>query len=584
MMFECFQLRGDEHRVNEIGTEALSLEKRDVLRILPAETSSEVSINFIQQWLSACFSTHAECPGPLTQYPEGLLQGIRFLQIDNHSVVLTEDMRPLRYAALSHCWGSGMNILKTTTQTLKDHKTGGIALETLPKTFQDAVTICQRLEISFLWIDSLCIIQDSSEDWRNQASRMAEVYENAVITIAASKAQDPSQGCFTRTHWSYRGVLLPGYADTFIRRVCVPPGAAFHSYHNHDEWPLYKRGWIYQELVLSPRVIHFNEELMWYCTTHAKRGQSMTNKFHGMFSQSQKHKRFTAKDFRRQWYQTIEAYSWRDMTFPTDKLPAIAAIAERQQQLRPNDQYLAGLWKSTLLFDLLWYIKDKHATIDLRSQITDGNVPSWSWASTKLGVTWTQFSFQNKLRCVEVIEAIYTTDGPIFSGNITMAEIVLRVPKIKLEDLRAYDDLELDLSSPTGDEDELSHPDSRLMELTLGDLRFDTVVFTSPTVETQQHSFAIPLSDHEYHGDEFNLRETGSLMLLVTQTHERGHYRRLGVAYVAYAGTFYLVAKQRTNGMEIGKDDPRDLVAQAEYRRLLVEKIENLETHIITLI
>ena len=228
----------------EDGGEVLSLEKHDVMKILPLTTSSEKSLKTVLQWLHECCSTHADCPRPLTSRSSEVMQDIRFLHIQDSGVKLGEDMRPQRYAALSHCWGTGAAILKTTTHNLNKHTTQGISLDQLPISYQDAITVCRKLAISYLWIDSLCIVQNSLQDWRTQASRMADIYETAIVTIAASKAHNASQGCFVQTHWSYRGAMLPGFPGVVIRRVCIPPGVAFRSQDHHEDWPIYKRAWI----------------------------------------------------------------------------------------------------------------------------------------------------------------------------------------------------------------------------------------------------------------------------------------------------------------------------------------------------
>jgi hypothetical protein len=88
-------------------------------------------------------------------------------------------------------------MLKTTSTTLSQFKTE-IKWDDLPKTFHDAVTICRRLDVEYIWIDALCIIQDSEPDWQNQASKMASNFENVYFTIAATKAKDSSQGFFFR--------------------------------------------------------------------------------------------------------------------------------------------------------------------------------------------------------------------------------------------------------------------------------------------------------------------------------------------------------------------------------------------------
>jgi hypothetical protein len=91
-----------------------------------------------------------------------------------------------RYAALSHCWGSNLTY-KTSKDTLGSRKKA-IVWSDLPATFQDAITICHELDVQYMWIDSLCIIQDSDEDWEEESAKMGTIYENAWITIAATSS------------------------------------------------------------------------------------------------------------------------------------------------------------------------------------------------------------------------------------------------------------------------------------------------------------------------------------------------------------------------------------------------------------
>lgn len=89
----------------------------------------------------------------------------------------------------------------TTTTENKVHRMAGIPLDYLPRTFYDAVCSARnlhRLHVRYLWIDSLCIIQDDSEDWAVQSSEMAQIYSGAVMTIAASSAKDGSAGLFAK--------------------------------------------------------------------------------------------------------------------------------------------------------------------------------------------------------------------------------------------------------------------------------------------------------------------------------------------------------------------------------------------------
>jgi hypothetical protein len=138
------------------------------------------------------------------------------------------------YACLSHCWGSGADIVKTLQDNFQTHSTVGVEIDALPATFRDAVEICRKLHITFLWIDSLCIVQDIDDDWRRQAASMADIYENSHITIAASAAKSPTEGCFRERDEFSAGQALPAYPGVYVRRS---PDDAY-------DWPLLKRGWV----------------------------------------------------------------------------------------------------------------------------------------------------------------------------------------------------------------------------------------------------------------------------------------------------------------------------------------------------
>jgi hypothetical protein len=97
-----------------------------------------------------------------------------------------------RYAALSYCWGADLPST-TTTINLQAHKSA-IDFSTLPQTLKDAIVVVRWLGIEYIWIDCLCILQDSKADWEHESARMADVYSNAHLTIAASRAEHCGEG------------------------------------------------------------------------------------------------------------------------------------------------------------------------------------------------------------------------------------------------------------------------------------------------------------------------------------------------------------------------------------------------------
>ena len=168
-----------------------------------------------------------------------------------------------RYVALSHCWG-GSSHCRTTKSSLEQHK-NAIKIMELPKTIQDVVFIVRKLGLRYLWVDSLCIIQDDEDDWLQEAGRMAAVYEGAYLAIAASASADGSGGCFVSREPQelvrfpcQKGDETSGHMYLGI----VDEDAAERIFHG----PLNARAWVLQEHLFARRTVHFAaDQIYWEC-------------------------------------------------------------------------------------------------------------------------------------------------------------------------------------------------------------------------------------------------------------------------------------------------------------------------------
>lgn len=176
----------------------------------------------------------------------------------------------LQYAALSHCWGTQINFT-TTINTLRERKEG-IIIDEMPQTFRDAIKVCQKLGLSYLWIDSLCIIQDSLEDWEIESAKMASVYVNSHVTLAASRASSDVEGFL-----QMRELLSDDWKES--NHVFEPRSGIFldskepdkHAYMYINATPLSRRAWVFQERHLAPRTLFFTtHETFWICHEHIK--------------------------------------------------------------------------------------------------------------------------------------------------------------------------------------------------------------------------------------------------------------------------------------------------------------------------
>jgi hypothetical protein len=224
----------------------------------------------VQSRLTQCQRLHNACRGP-----KKILLPKRVLEIQeddkcNLIVRLTEptDGSQGAYAALSHCWGNSRSCV-TTKLTLEDRKRG-ISWESIPKTFQDAIKLTSILDIRFIWIDSLCIIQDDLDDWNTESAKMADVYQLATLTLSATASSGDAQGCYPAPSNTIGDleVTLPddvGACEIAIRQPIAHWDAVGQG-ELHRRFPLMSRGWAFQERLLSRRLLHFcDSELVWEC-------------------------------------------------------------------------------------------------------------------------------------------------------------------------------------------------------------------------------------------------------------------------------------------------------------------------------
>ena len=135
----------------------------NVRNLLPKSTSSDVTFEIAREWFQQCLSSHTRCQSRVNNLHVRSQMPTRLLDLSDNKVILRERATVQHYACLSHCWGSGASILKTTLATKQGFQKQ-IPWDSLPTTFTDAIDVCRKLGLDYLWIDSLCIIQDCNED------------------------------------------------------------------------------------------------------------------------------------------------------------------------------------------------------------------------------------------------------------------------------------------------------------------------------------------------------------------------------------------------------------------------------------
>jgi hypothetical protein len=287
--------------------------------------------------------------------------------------------------------------------------------------FRDVVVKAWYLGFRYLWIDSLCIIQDDTEDWEAEAARMAAVYSNATLTFAATEAADPSEGC----------------CPLYTRALAIPlqdgdDKALVRFQDNLDlndvDAALNTRGWAFQEAALSRRMVCFDDnQLLWKCTSKhesedglrvVSKATPSTGTWNVWACLAQLGRGEPSYAF---WYKMMEDYSGRKFTFEKDKLPALAGIVEVFKE-HVDDAPLVGLWRRDILDGLLSRADEPAERVSFQ-----GVVPSWSWISVSGRVSW------RRLLCsiapedqLEVISAEVDWAGHPMTSPISRAALKVR--------------------------------------------------------------------------------------------------------------------------------------------------------------
>ncbi|PQE23112.1 heterokaryon incompatibility protein [Rutstroemia sp. NJR-2017a WRK4] len=314
---------------------------------------SMMKFELAKRWVTDCLKHHPLCQTDLIHALPS-----RLLEIRENSVklVLTAAWtHQPSYATLSHCWGD--HKFQTLTQDNLDSFLRNIRTETLSKTFQDAIKTVQNFDFSYLWIDSICIIQDSVEDWTIESSKMASVYRGAVLNISAAGAQNGTEGLFLTP-----STFVTKFQITTSRRGFSKTWTISNPPESISDTPLAKRAWALQERLLSPRSIHFTRTgLAWECKTGTA----------NEISPQLLERKVTAAN----WHEIVNLYTKAQLSHASDKLVAISGIA-RALLDRDTGGYLAGLWRNGLVTQLPWRCVNFQTPSVYRA-------PSWSWAAVE---------------------------------------------------------------------------------------------------------------------------------------------------------------------------------------------------------
>lgn len=283
-----------------------------------------------------------------------------------------------------------------TLEELRSHS----SVHKLPQTVNDAIRVCVGLEVDYLWIDILCILQEDKEDKKRELAMMPNIYQRAWVTISASTAKHVSEGFLEDRAFSTsdeRVISLPyvsadgqrgGFMIAAISAKFADPGI-----YDKSE-PIHGRAWTYQERRLSPRLLDFSRwNLMCICRTGAffeEHGlidwSSPPAEWHWNLPANLRQFNNSVPCLENQhlpaWHSVVREYASRKLTLPTDKLTAIGALAQIYKE-NHEYRYIAGLWEETLVDDICWVVFPECEPLDgtLLPRPHEYRAPSWSWAA-----------------------------------------------------------------------------------------------------------------------------------------------------------------------------------------------------------
>ncbi|KAK5692283.1 hypothetical protein LTR17_025412 [Elasticomyces elasticus] len=662
---------------------------------IPSSTRSEHSGKQIRRWLEDC-KGHEACRRVCSEadfIPSRLLEITRDVA-GNFSIRLRcreELTHAITYATLSHCWGSYMPLKLEEFRVIQYRKR--IPLKNISPVFRDAIEVSHALNLRYIWIDSLCIIQDSEEDWQTESAMMCDIYSYCHLNIAADDAEDGSWGLFRgRTPADLQPIHIvvttkgaSPYNSEFLKPGDMLEAGNYvlfdmHSWkHQIDNSPLEKRGWVLQERAMSPRTIHFGKtQIFWECRQLAcnevfpdgffkgtirrkakaflsidrkgtealraykqlKSKQDLEDKLEDEMRETQNASRFgepfsetvargiwhrtcprnlTVEDYfppdlqpysllglearhldelrlpprikadiqqwnlaicptnfepplyrymstvQQRWCDIVMAYTECSLSYTSDKLVAIAGMAQMMSKFT-QCQYLGGLWRKDLEHQLLW----KVVSVMPKAAQNEPRGPSWSWASVDGGVEWQywQGGFDpggfGDIRWLARVESCEVkTITPNLFGQVASGSLVITGPLSVLK-LHVYppqsgvqkDTLEACEGWATISWDCKETQEQFSCESVHIVWKYE--VYDAPAHETSSYRsdvFFMPIrimhhNDVEWHTERVRLHG----LLLLPWTAARGTYQRIGLVTIdvaKYGGVFGSWTREYTYGTMI---------------------------------
>jgi hypothetical protein len=355
------------------------------------ELSGDFLVRRARALIRDCRKNHVQCKASSPRLPKRVIDVNSSGDGSNVRLHITGRHEKMTYLALSYCWGGDQKV--TTTSRNLGSNLISIPKSSLDLTIQDAISMTRKLGFHYLWVDSLCIIQDDADDKEKEIQVMDEIYRNATLTIAAAATKSVREGFLRSSKASSLEsrhklpLRLPDGQMGFITAI------AEKTVRGQTGWALDTRAWALQELILSRRVLVFADgDVRFQCQ---KTDLEAVVPNHIVYPNHIERLPMRHQDLQTflkvKWYDLIEAYTHRALTDENDRLIAISGIVKLiQGRMRADvdiDEYFAGMWKSGLAGNLLWYTNMPLPLESNETRSASSN-PSFSWASLGSGVNF----------------------------------------------------------------------------------------------------------------------------------------------------------------------------------------------------
>ncbi|TRX89459.1 hypothetical protein FHL15_009628 [Xylaria flabelliformis] len=393
---------------------------------LPA-AAGDTHLKILKKWITDCDRNHGCYPKSDTFIPTRLLdirnQGSGTIQLlDNNRA----RSRFGHYATLSHRWGSLQQHKFCTFKSNIEELKQGIKIASLPRTFQDAVRIAYGLGLRYLWIDSLCIIQDDPLDWETESKHMEHVFSSAYCTLAASCSFGSGDG-FLKPRPMRLSVMMQGLQDSDAAYfVCETIDDFIRDVEQSE---LNQRGWVLQERALSRRTIYFTERQSYWECGEGVRCETMTRmknrkaSFLGDPNFPRSVDQF-AKGLRIEIFEDLyERYSRLALSYPSDRPIAIRGLESRLINTFGTSGGV-GIFDTYLHRSLLW--QRAGDTLKSITSFRDASVPSWSWMAYDGPICYLTVPFGEVTWCENII-------SPFSKGGSRRSDKVIAPSPLELE-------------------------------------------------------------------------------------------------------------------------------------------------------